>query len=94
MQSQNFEFLRPTWEDLATLGAFAENYAHTDPSSATVKLRSFAEQIVLLIPNPWESSLDRDRPRLASHIEATWSNRDKDVTYLGLLRRGIIPIPL
>ena len=64
MQSQNFEFLRPTWDDLATLGAFAENYSHTDPSSATVKLRSFAEQIVLFIyhnhglPKPYQCNLN------------------------------------
>ncbi len=64
MQSQNFEFLRPTWDDLATLGAFAENYSRTDPSSATVKLRSFAEQIVLFIyhnhglPKPYQSNLN------------------------------------
>jgi type I restriction enzyme R subunit len=64
MQSQNFEFLRPRWEDLATLGAFAENYAHADPSSATVKLRNFAEQIVLFIyhhhglPKPFQCNLN------------------------------------
>jgi type I restriction enzyme R subunit len=31
MQSKNFEYLRPTWEDLADLGAFAEQYAIPDP---------------------------------------------------------------
>ena len=49
MQSLNFEFLRPRWEELAELGALAEMHSHVDPSSAAVKLRSFAEQIVLFI---------------------------------------------
>src|SRR5271165_3213494 len=48
MNSQNFEFLRPTWKELATLGAFAEQYTLPDPPSATVKLRTFAEQVVQL----------------------------------------------
>ncbi|WP_165227482.1 DEAD/DEAH box helicase family protein [Aquisphaera insulae] len=64
MTSQNFEFLRPTWEDLATLGAFAEQYALPDPSSATVKLRTFAEQVVqflyhrLGLPRPYQNNLN------------------------------------
>jgi type I restriction enzyme R subunit len=49
MKSVNFEFLRPRWQDLAALGAFAEQYAHPDPPSALVKLRSYAEQIVSFI---------------------------------------------
>jgi type I restriction enzyme, R subunit len=43
MESLNFEFLRPRYSELADLGAFAELYAHSDPSSAGVKLRAFAE---------------------------------------------------
>src|SRR5579864_7742243 len=64
MQSKNFEFLRPKWEDLATLGAFAEKYTQPDPSSATVKLRTFAEQVVLFIyhkhglPKPYQCNLN------------------------------------
>ncbi|RJP27767.1 MAG: DUF4145 domain-containing protein [Candidatus Omnitrophota bacterium] len=46
MQSLNFEYLRPKRPELAELGAFAEQYASSDPSSALVKLRMFAEQIV------------------------------------------------
>jgi type I restriction enzyme R subunit len=46
MISTNFEFLRPTWEELASLGGFAECYARPDPVSATVKLRSFGELLV------------------------------------------------
>src|SRR5690242_20584824 len=64
MQSKNFEYLRPGWEDLATLGAFAEQYAHPDPPSAVAKLRTFAEQIVGYIyrrhglPKPYQCNLN------------------------------------
>ncbi|MBI2800022.1 MAG: DEAD/DEAH box helicase family protein [Gammaproteobacteria bacterium] len=49
MQSINFEFLRDGSPDLAALGGFAENYAHSDPQSALVKLRMFAERVVASI---------------------------------------------
>lgn len=42
----NFSFLESRWPDLAGLAAFAESYAHTDPSSAYVKIRIFAERMV------------------------------------------------
>ena len=64
MQSKNFEFLRLNYEDLATLGAFAEQYAIPDPQSAVAKLRTFAEQIVLFIyhkhglPKPFQANLN------------------------------------
>jgi len=64
MTSRNFEFLRPNWEDLATLGGFAELYAHPDPSTAASKLRIFAEQAVLYIyhkhglPKPMQNNLN------------------------------------
>jgi type I restriction enzyme R subunit len=64
MQSRNFEFLRAKWAELADLGALAETYAHADPSSATVKLRTFAEQVVLFIyhqhglPRPFQCNLN------------------------------------
>ncbi|MBS0207202.1 MAG: DEAD/DEAH box helicase family protein [Planctomycetes bacterium] len=64
MQSQNFEFLRPKWTDLATLGAFAEQYAYPDPASAVAKLRTFAEQIALFVfhkhglPKPPQANLN------------------------------------
>lgn len=45
MKSQNFELLRNRWPELASLGGFAEAYAHTDPTSALVKLRGFAESL-------------------------------------------------
>lgn len=46
MKSLNFEFLRTNWKELALLGGFAEQYVGSDPASAAVKLRAFAEQIV------------------------------------------------
>lgn len=75
MKSNNFEFLRPTWEDLATLGAFAEQYAYPDPPSAVAKLRNFAEQAVLFIyhkhglPKPYQCNLN-DLLTAATFIQA------------------------
>lgn len=42
----NFEHLRQQWPELAELGAFAENYAVTDPQSSMVKLRCYIEKVV------------------------------------------------
>jgi uncharacterized protein (TIGR02391 family) len=64
MKSTNFEFLQPKWEELADLGAIAEQYTHPDPQSASAKLRTFAEQIVLFIyhkhglPKPYQCNLN------------------------------------
>jgi hypothetical protein len=44
-------------------------------------------------PNLWPSTVERDLPKLAAHIEATWNNRDHDATYLQLLRRRRVPGP-
>ena len=49
MKSLNFEFLRPEWPELASLAGFAEQYAHTDPAGALVKLRSFGEEVVEIV---------------------------------------------
>ena len=63
MNSINFEILRTEFPELAELGGFAEQYAWPDPSSALVKLRSFAEIMVGHIyringiPRPWQPSL-------------------------------------
>lgn len=46
MESRNFEFLREEFHELAELAAFAETYAYSDPVSALVKLRTFAEFLV------------------------------------------------
>lgn len=37
-------------------------------------------------PNLWPSTVDADVPRLQSHIQAAWDNRDSADTYLRLLR--------
>jgi len=63
VKSLNFEFLRGKRQELAALCAFAEQYAHPDPSSALVKLRTCAEQVVLGIyqdlglPRPVQADL-------------------------------------
>lgn len=44
--STNFEPLRARHAELANMGGFAEAYAHGDPESALVKLRSFSERLV------------------------------------------------
>ena len=43
MKSINFEFLRATRPELAEFGGFAEQYTHSDPPGALMKLRLFAE---------------------------------------------------
>ncbi len=43
MKSINFEILSQKWPVLSNLGAFSEQYAQPDPSSALVKLRTYAE---------------------------------------------------
>jgi type I restriction enzyme, R subunit len=63
MKSTNFEFLRPKWPELASLGGFAESYAHTDPIGSITKLRVFCEQVVQWIhydkrlPKPYQANL-------------------------------------
>lgn len=62
MKSRNFEFLRNRWTELASLGGFAEAYAHADPASALVKLRLFAENLTkdiyrdLKLPKPEQAT--------------------------------------
>lgn len=46
MQSDNFEHLRPHWPELASLCGYAEHYVSSDPQSALIKLRCFAELLV------------------------------------------------
>ena len=64
MKSINFEFLRPTWPELAGLSGFAEAYAHPDPVGAITKLRVFCEQTVEWIhhkqrlPKPFRANLN------------------------------------
>lgn len=47
--SVNFTFLRQKATELEPLCALAEQYAHSDPESALVKLRTFAEEMVKTI---------------------------------------------
>ncbi|MGV3681816.1 MAG: DEAD/DEAH box helicase family protein [Acidovorax sp.] len=46
IKSLNFEPLRAAYPELANMGGYAEHYVHTDPESALVKLRNFAERLV------------------------------------------------
>jgi len=46
MESTNFELLQQRWPQLCEHATFAESYAHSDPHTAIVKLRCFAEQLV------------------------------------------------
>jgi type I restriction enzyme R subunit len=65
MQSQNFEFLRGSWPELASLAGFAEHYAYLDPQSAQTKLRNFAERSVTIV----YSQLGLPRPPQAAFME-------------------------
>ena len=64
MKSTNFEFLRSAFPELADLGGFAERYTFSDPPSALVKLRLFAETMVSAIysqnklPRPFQFNLN------------------------------------
>ena len=64
MKTINFEFLKPEWAPLANLAGYAEQYVHSDVTSALVKLRTFCEQIVLHIYDrhglikPYQSGLN------------------------------------
>lgn len=64
MESTNFEYLRAGWPELASLGGFAEQYVHSDPNSALIKLRSFIEQMVeniyhhYSLPKPYQANLN------------------------------------
>lgn len=63
MKSINFEVLRGSFPELASLGGFAEQYVHTDPSSALIKMRTFVERMVSRIyaqhslPKPFQPNL-------------------------------------
>ena len=63
MKSRNFEMLREDYEELASLGGFAEQYVHPDPASALIKMRLYVERIVariyskLSLPKPFQPNL-------------------------------------
>lgn len=46
VQSQNFQLLHHRWSQLYEHGNFSEQYVHTDPHAAIIKLRCFAELLV------------------------------------------------
>lgn len=88
MKSINFEFLRKHRPELASLGSFAEQYAYPDPASALVKLRDFAEQMVLdlysrfSIPKPFSYTLYD----LISHPSFTSKVTPTVITKLNMIR--------
>jgi hypothetical protein len=41
-------------------------------------------------PNLWTSTIENDIPKLKSHIEAAWGNRDDDKSYMKILRGSYI----
>lgn len=49
MESSNFRLLISRWPDLYELASFAERYAYSDPHTAIIKLRCFAEVLVGII---------------------------------------------
>lgn len=66
MQSTNFSPLKAQWPQLYEYASFAERYVHSDPHTAIVKLRCFAEILVgilyreLQLPSePTDSFFDR-----------------------------------
>ncbi|MDB9868060.1 AAA family ATPase [Pseudomonadales bacterium] len=46
MLSNNFQPLKPRWEELYQHACFAELYVYSDPQTATIKLRCFVEAMV------------------------------------------------
>lgn len=76
MQSKNFEFLRKQWPELASLGGFAEQYAHGDPESALVKLRTFGERTVAVV----YKELGLPRPPMSGFMELLTNDAFEAVT--------------
>ena len=72
MISQNFDFLRLKWPELADLGGYAESYTHTDPKSAVFNLRLFAENLV--------KDIYRDL-KLPKPVRATFIDLLEDATF-------------
>ncbi|MCG7870983.1 MAG: DEAD/DEAH box helicase family protein [Candidatus Thiodiazotropha lotti] len=76
MQSQNFEYLRSRWPELASLCGFAEQYAQADPESALVKLRAYAERSVSIV----YSEIGLPRPPMANFMEQLTNHSFEAVT--------------
>ena len=83
MTSQNFDFLRPTFNLLADEATYAEGYAHSDPSAAVWKLRIFAEHAVATIyrtrnlPRPFRADLNDCLQEAAFKQSVPWVVVDK-----------------
>ena len=43
-------------------------------------------------PSLWATTVERDLPKMVSHIEATWENRGSERTYMKLLHRPPAPM--
>jgi len=39
--------------------------------------------------NLWQSTIEKDLPKLKDHIKAAWENRDSNLSYMKILRKGI-----
>jgi type I restriction enzyme R subunit len=80
-ESRNFENLRPHWEDLANLAGYAEAYAHSDPQSALVKLRCFAETLVGVV---------FDRYKIPTYPNENFIDRLNNHSFTSIVDRGIV----
>ncbi len=74
MESSNFKLLQDRWPKLYEHASFAERYTHSDPHTAIIKLRCFAEQMVgilyreLLLPcNPNDGFFEKLK---ATHFQS------------------------
>ena len=38
--------------------------------------------------NLWRSTIEHDLPKLKEHIKAAWENRDSNLSYMKILRKG------
>ncbi len=39
--------------------------------------------------NLWQSTIEKDLPKLKEHIKAAWENRDSNLSYMKILTKGI-----
>ena len=60
MQSTNFQHLENRWPQLYEHANSAEQYVHTDPHTAIIKLRCFAEQLVGILYREFDLPCERN----------------------------------
>src|ERR1039458_5989907 len=82
MKSVNFEFLRPSFPELADLGGFAEHCAFSDPSSALIKLRVFPDTMVSAIYSRRILDMETDTSKLGLSAARANSLRSRSVKIL------------